>query len=226
MTMTPAALQIFTAAKAGDAAQVANLLDQEPALLSARDTNGDSLLIAALYRDRREVVELLRARGAETLIWEAAALGDTALLAQMLDADPALLHAYSHDGWTPLHLAGFFDQADAVAVLLARGASVAARSRNDLDNIPLHAALAGAGSVPLVTALLDAGSDVNALQHGGYSPLHETAQNGSLPLTQLLLDRGADPSPSNDDGKTPRDLAAEQGHTDVVTLLETWKSQR
>jgi len=44
-------------------------------------------------------------------------------LTELLAEDPELVDAMSGDGFTPLHLAAFFGQADAVRLLLARGAT-------------------------------------------------------------------------------------------------------
>ena len=211
--------ELFTAARTGETAQVAALLDAEPTLIHAAAPNGDSLLLTALYHGQPAVVDILRARGVRMNVWEAAATGDVDQLTSHLDRDPGLLHAYSHDGWTPLHLAAFTGQADAVKLLIERGANVAARSHNGLDNHPLHAAVAGAQSLDVVRLLLDAGSDVNARQHGGFTPLHEAAQNGNGLLVDVLLAYGATLDATTDDGKSAWTLATEAGQTDVADLL-------
>jgi hypothetical protein len=69
--------------------------------------------------------------------------GDIARLTEVLDRSPGLVHAYNGDGWTALRIAAHAGQADAVRVLLDRGADVGAHSRNGLANTPLHSAIAG-----------------------------------------------------------------------------------
>lgn len=210
---------IITAAGRGDLSIVSALLDEDPSLANAANERGDTPLIAAIYARAEDVVKLLLDRGAAANMFESAALGDTATVAAMLKADPTLVNTYSYDGWTALHLAAHFGQTDAARLLLDSGADVLARSRNPLDNMPLHAAVAGGERVDLARLLLEHGADPNAIQHGGFTPLHEAAQNGSLEATRLLLEFGADPSILSGSGQTARQLAAEQGHVEVAALL-------
>ena len=71
----------------------------------------------------------------------------------------------------------------------------------------------------IVTLLVNRGADVNARQHGGWTPLHAAAFNGDLPMTEYLVAHGADASVKSDDGKTPLDAAAEKDHARVVDWL-------
>ncbi len=214
--------ELFDAIKRGDQKAVTALLDRDANLLSARAENGDSPLLTAIYYREPGIAALLIGRGAVPTVFEVAALGDTARLNTLLDQDPTLLGAYSHDGWTALHLAAHFGRTDAARALLDRGANVTARSRNPLDNIPLHAALAGGDNVALVTLLLEHGSDANTRQHGGYTPLHEAAQNGALGAARALLASGADVCAVTDKGETPLALALAQCHAEVADLLRQY----
>jgi len=209
---------LFAAIQAGDAGRVAELLDTQPGLLSARDSGGNSPLLTALYSRKPDVAATLLQRGCDVNLWEAAALGDVPRLQAILASQPAELNRHSHDGWTALHLAAHFGHLEAVRTLLARGADVHARSTNSLDNHPLHAALAGR-SAEVARALLDAGANPNTIEHGGYTPLHQAAEQGDLVLVQLLLGRGASPTPKDDHGRTPLDPAEAKGHSEATGLL-------
>ena len=66
-----------------------------------------------------------------------------------------------------------------------------ARSRNPMQNTPLHAAAAGR-SKDAVRALLEHGADVNARQEGGWTALHAASQNGDVEMVRLLIAGGAD----------------------------------
>ena len=76
-----------------------------------------------------------------------------------------------------------------------------------------------------VELLLEYGSDINAKDPGGWSPLHFAALNtndsSSLETVKLLLENGADINAKNDSGKTPLHLAAE--NSDESSSLETVK---
>ena len=211
--------ELFAAVRAGDVAAVGALLDRDPALVDARDDGGLVPVITAVYLRRREVVDLLLARGAELDIFAAAALGRVAELERLLAREPGLIEARSPDGWTPLHLAVHFGEERAVEVLLAAGASVQARAGNATHNTPLHAALAGR-SHGATARLLAAGAEVDARQEGGYTALHEASLLGDADLVQMLLDHGADPGAATDDGRTPAAMARDKGHEAVAAALE------
>jgi ankyrin repeat protein len=172
------------------------------------------------------VVDVLRAAGSELDVFEAAALGDTAEMTELLDGEPDLVNAWSPDGFSPLQLASFFGHPDAVALLLERGAETGAVSRNPMRLQALHSACASAESgadrrtvLALARLLLDNGADAAASQERGFTPLHAAAQTGNLELAQLLLERGADPAATTEAGKTPAAVAVEAGHEDVAARL-------
>jgi ankyrin repeat protein len=210
MTMS-VATRMIEAVKAGDADGLRTILTGDAEAATAREEGGDSPLLIALYHGRRDLAELMLSHGRRVDAFEAAAVGDVDALRTALDADPTLASRLSHDGWTLLHLAGFFGHAEAVRLLLERGADPNALSTNPMRNTPLHAGLAGPLPMEGVRLLVDAGADVNARQHGGYTALHSAAQNGKVEIIDLLLDRGADPNAATDDGRRPIDLAKEEG---------------
>lgn len=214
-----ATVDLFDAIRAGDTEAVRKLIEAEPALTNTAGGGGMAPLMIATYMGKTRVIELLLANGATLDVFAAAALGMTDAIQTLLDADPTLVSLYSPDGWTALHLAAHFGQTEAARMLIAHGASTTLRSRNEMDNHPLHAACAGHPSRELIELLLDSGAEVNALQHGGFTPLHEAAQNGDIALAGLLLSRGADAGATTDEGKTALQLAEEAGHADTSDLL-------
>lgn len=216
--------EILEAVKAGDEARVRALLAADPSLAGHRTDTGDTPLMIALYWRQPGIVEALLAHRPELGVFEMAALGRADDLLARLDAEPSLLSRYSHDGWTLLHLAGFFAHDGLVRRLLERGADVRARSVNAMTNEPLHAAVAGRVPLETIAALLAAGADANAHQHGGYTALHSAAQHGDAALAALLLRHGADPRRPADDGRTAIDFAADAGHADVAALLRAHPS--
>lgn len=215
-----ATADIFDAIRAGDVETVRTLIETQPELANTSGGSGMAPLMIATYMGKTQVIELLLANGATLDVFAAAALGKTAALQTLLDNDPMLVSLYSPDGWTALHLAAHFGQTDAARMLIGHGASATLRSHNDMSNQPLHAACAGHPGRELIELLLDSGAEVNAQQHGGFTPLHETAQNGDIALTELLLSRGADIRATTDEGKTAFQLAEEAGHDDMAALLQ------
>ena len=121
-----AATEPFMAAFAllsrGDAASLASLLSERPELAHARGTNGNTLLNLATSLAPK---------------WNAAT--GLAILETLLDAEADPNDANDR-GWTPLHQAGYSNQPQIAARLIASGASPEAEAH-------------GAGGTPLIVAL-------------------------------------------------------------------------
>lgn len=212
--------ETFKAIQEGDARKLDEILDRDPGAAAARDGQGVSLLLQALYHRRPEMAERLAAvRGEEELdLLEAAALGRVERMRHLLAADAGAVHARSPDGFTPLHYSAFFGRAEAAGLLLERGAEVDAEAANPTRVHPLHSAVAG-GHTQVVRRLLAAGADSGARQQQGFTPLMGAAAGGHREILELLLAAGADPAAESDDGKTARDLAAERGHPELAERL-------
>lgn len=209
---------MMNAVKAGDVSAVKSLLSENPSLVNASDSDGNTAILIATYWGKRKVADVLLAHDPQMNVFEAAAAGQFNRVKQMIEDNPALLHAWSHDGFTPLHLAVFFGRRDVAELLLGHNAEVNLASRNPIQVTPLHSAAAG-NHFEICEALIATGADVNARQAGGFTPLHSAAQNGNLELVDLLLKHGADPHAMTDAGKTARDFAAEGGHAGVAMRL-------
>jgi ankyrin repeat protein len=180
-------------------------------------TDPGSPVLAALYQRKPDEAERL-AEGRALTIWEAAALGREARVAELLRGDPALASAWAADGFMPVGLAAFFGRVSAATALLEAGADVHAVARNGMNIQPLHAAVAG-GSIAIVQALLARAADPNARQQLGYTPLMAAAGAGRDDIVSLLLAHGADPALVSENGKTAASLALEHGHAAIVERL-------
>jgi ankyrin repeat protein len=209
----------FDAIRAGDHAKVAQMIEADSGLLNAPDDNGLRPFTVARYSRQDAIAQLLLDKGAQLDICAAAMAGAEERLVNLLASDRSLATSYSHDGWTPLHLAAFFGHNACAEILLANGADVHARSRNAMDNTPLHAAAAGR-HLDVITVLLAHGADVNARQHGGWTALHAAAQNGDVETIRVLLAHGAAELSRADNNQTALDLALTRGHQAVVDLLD------
>jgi ankyrin repeat protein len=205
----------FSAASdADDRDTLDRLLDADPTLAAARDDDGVSAVMHALYRGHRITAEDIAADLPSLDIFEAAALGRADEVRALLDADPGLATARSADGFTALHFPAFFGGADAAQALIDAGADVNVRSANDFAVMPIHSAAAGRHDDD-VAVLIAAGADVNVRQRHGWAPLHGAAQNGDRTMLDRLLAAGADPGARNEDGRSAADLADDAGHVEL-----------
>src|SRR6266487_67715 len=132
-----------------------------------------SELLEALYRGDRARVDKLLAKDPELNVFEAAALGRTERLRELLDQDASRANAFGDDGFHPLGLACFFGHVDAARLLVERGADVNALSRNEhIQTAAIHAAAAAEGKdesvrYELVKVALEHGADPNLRQGAG-----------------------------------------------------------
>jgi ankyrin repeat protein len=215
---------LFEAIRDNDAARVKSLLSADPSLAQGRNAAGVSAVLHACYHGRPQLARLLVEHGAQLDVFEAAALGDAPRLRALIDKDPSLANAVAPDGFSPLGLAAFFGHCEIVALLLARGSSPTAASRNAMRVTPLHSAAAHretSSSLSMCRELLSHGANPNVRQQGGWTPMHQAAAHGRLELTTLLLGHGARAQTRSDDGRTPVDMALAGGHAAVAELLRS-----
>ncbi len=153
-------------------------------------------VLAAIYRGDSDEAERLAA-GRELDVFEAAALGRTDRLQELLDDDPTRATAFGDDGFHPLGLACFFGHLEAARLLLERGADVNTLSRNEhIQTAAIHASAASQGKdesvrFELVRLVLEHGADPNLPQGGGFRAIDAARQNGDERVEQLLLEHGA-----------------------------------
>ena len=100
------------------------------------------------------------------------------------------------------------------AAALAFGATASAAQ----ETTPLHEA-AEAGQLGSVgRLLLEAGTDPNAVDEDGKTPLHFAAAFGHASVARLLLEAGADLNAKDNEGATPL-VAAFRNDKDAVAAL-------
>jgi ankyrin repeat protein len=153
-----------------------------------------SELLQAIYGGDQARANELLAADPELDVFEAAAVGRTERLEELLEGDPSLANAWAEDGFQPLGLASFFGHVDAARFLFEHGAEVNSASRNDLRVMPLHsAAAAGDPDVryELARLLLEHGADPNARQQDDFTPLMAADQHEDERLRALLVEHGA-----------------------------------
>ena len=181
------------AASVGDIATVTAFLDAKPERGQISEA-----LPNAVAAGRREIVELLLARGAD-------------------------VNFHRADGATPLITAVVGGSSDIVRLLIERKADVRAAKADGVT--ALHAA-ALIRLTEIATILLDAGADPNARKKGGYTPLHVASMAGATDVATLLAARGADLNAETDTGQSPADLAREYANGRLARSLATQAATR
>jgi hypothetical protein len=123
---------------------------------------------------------------------------------------------YVYAGDTALHVAAAAYHRQLAESLVAQGAVVRARNRRGAE--PLHYAADGhPGSDrwepnmqrEVISYLIDAGADPDALDKSGVAPLHRAVRTRSSGAVSALIDGGADPLLMNKSGSTPLHLAVQ-----------------
>ena len=163
---------------------------------------------------------------------EAADRGDLAAMQAFLDAGADPSEADTTDALvgplalTPLHRAAGSGHTEAVALLLASGADLAAEIAPLWGGgTPLFSAARG-GHLDVVTMLVEAGAEVEMFAQANYksgdTPLNAAAEGGDLAVVQYLIAAGGDPAMGGTDGEPPLAFAATgvtPGHTEVLRYL-------
>lgn len=214
---------LFTSIQQGDLVSVNQILLAEPSAIEARTAEGLSPVIVAAYWGQVEVLNRLVEASGELDFWEAATVGATGRIRELVNDDPELVAAHSRDGFTALHLAVFFGHPETARALIDAGADVSARTKNALDNQPLHAAAASSvarNRLASVRLLLDAGAPVNERQSGGFTPLMAAAQSADEGVLDLLLAHGADTSIEDDEGLTAAAHATKAEHPEIAAKVQ------
>jgi uncharacterized damage-inducible protein DinB len=213
------ARDVIEAVQAGDVERVQAYVAANPALVDAYNSENVSALMTAIYAGQPAVAEALLEAGAYVFTFEAAALGRLERVQQIVSSWPPARDLFARDGFTALQLACFFGREDVAHWLIQQGADVDAQARNRMLIRPIHATAAN-GNLRVLQALLERGADVNAVQEGGYTALHEAAHRGDESMARLLLSFGADRDARTHTGQTPADVALADGHPALAQELQ------
>jgi Ankyrin repeats (3 copies)/Ankyrin repeat len=145
---------------------------------------------------------------------------------------------YVYSGDTALHVAAATHDRGLAESLVVQGAAVRAHNRRGAE--PLHYAADGGPGADanaqrdLISFLIDAGADPNALDKSGVAPLHRAVRDRCSGGVSALIDKGANPLLMNKSGSTPlhlavqntgkshsgSDAAKDEQHRIIVLLLE------
>ncbi len=149
---------------------------------------------------------------ASPAVFEAIRNDDLAFLKSMPNSD---VENTDGRGATPLMHAAAFGSAEAMKLLLDKGANVNAKNNFDAT------ALLWAACDPVKTrTLIEHNADVNAKSKQGRTPVMIAARcDGNSAIVSMLLSKGADPNVSDSLGVTALHQAAHAGDVESIRLL-------
>jgi ankyrin repeat protein len=230
MTAEPAAIAaLFEAINAGDDVTVDAAVADNEGLLRTRDAAGLSAVVAAASAGHMRLAERLAARLIKSAdgigFFDAAAVGNLAVVRNLLSADLAAVDDRGPDGRTALHLAARFGHMEVARLLLGHGADPNAISLDEERVTPLYIAVV-ARHRDTASLLLALGASPNSVQRGGWTALHAAARNGDQAIVDMLQLRRADATRVSDDGRTAVDLAEENGHAALAQVLRLAATKR
>src|SRR5436190_24119154 len=191
-----------------------------------------SLVAAILEDDRARVKALLKAEPG------------LALCGTKEESLESGIAHWIYAGDTVLHVAAAGYRVEIAKMLLAAGADFSS-ARNRRCSQPLHYASDGyldspswnAGrQVAMIRLLLKAGSNIDARDKNGATPLHRSVRTRCAAAVKCFLDAGADPTIRNKPGSTPFHLAvqntgrggtgSEKARTAQCEILQAFLEQR
>jgi ankyrin repeat protein len=218
---------LFAAIRAQDVPTVERLLGANPALASATDERGRSVVMNALLVISGE--SFLPPAGNPTLqavlrhdptltFFESCATADVGAVKEALAKNGSLANSWHPIGLSALHFAAFSGDVAVTKLLLDGGAQIEARARNGFMNTPLQVALLP-GNEATTRLLLERGADPLVRQERGFAPIHEAALLGRRDLVDLLLDHGADIDSRANDGRNAVSEALRGGHPELADYL-------
>jgi len=155
--------------------------------------------------------------------------GDAEELAELMGQDPGFKvnMAVGGPGWTLLHFACEVDSRSAVIPLLQAHPDIDVNLKDKRGETPFHSACQYGRPSCVREMLKDSRVKVNEPRNDGLTPLYRAASNGHLNAIKVWIASGREM-----DLGTPGDVektdsigaAKKKGKTEVVTLLERFKS--
>src|SRR5690348_9615433 len=171
-------MSIFELIDAGDAAGVHALIARDGDALGNRDDKGLSPLMHAAYRGRDAVFHTIATHSSDDP-WDRLLLGES-------DGLPAP-DAWSPDGFTPLHIAAFAQNAGGAQALLDSGADPNVFATASFARVTPLGTCAFAGSTDVARTLIRSGANAALTEVESGSPLEVAFQNGYRDLVGVLV---------------------------------------
>jgi ankyrin repeat protein len=172
---------VFGLIDSGDAVAVAEALASDPSAAVQHDEQGLTVLMRAAYRGGA-VFAAVRAADPPLEPFDHIVIGAAEHLPEP--------DAWTPDGFTPLHIAAFANNAEAARKLLAAGADPDVLARASFARVTPLGTCAFAGATDVARVLLEHGADPTIAEDGRTTPLASALANGHEELAALLRTHG------------------------------------
>jgi len=149
-----------------------------------------------------------------------AAMGGSVDICKILLDNHATVNDIDWDGNSALHYAVLGDHLAIVELLLQHKADV--NIANNEKQLPLHLAFSASTHTKIIVALIRHGSNLQAMDENGYTPLHLIAQHGEADILKRIALAGANINCRTKDGKTPLGLAMQFQQVEVIRVLKSF----
>jgi ankyrin repeat protein len=217
---------IIQAIHASQLDRIKGLLNDDPAVVDARDSAGDTILHKAVSLGNVEIIEYLLTKGANVNsrdnsdirpLHQAARLG-SADVAGLLISRGADVNAIDFQGQTALHLATRNGHSNLVVMLVSKGAHM--NVKNIFGDTPLTCALSqqlDPTHAGIASYLISGGAEIDTKNSSGMTPLHLAAEQGYNKIAKILIGKNARVDARDNAGWTPLHKAVQRGN---ITLME------
>ena len=208
---------LFSAIDAGDLERVSAVLDHDPSLAAARDQQGVSAVLHALYHQQPRIAERLY-RAARDLQFQTSGRPEDHTSRRLEDASSKTPDQQTSPGLDIFDVVGMGDADDLRRHLQARPELLNAYSVDGFTPLQLAAFFGRRAAVEL---LLERGADVSLVaRHAfGITALHAALAGPDPDLARPLIEAGADVNARQQGGFTPLHTAAQNGSLDLARLL-------
>lgn len=204
--------------------KIISLIKENPDLLSLKDDNESTGLMIIAYSELDKAFEQAIKLKKLFSFHEAIVCGKIDVVKDYLvKPDLSLVNTHSDDGFTPLSLAGFFNQTEIAKLLIEKGADPNISATNASKVNSLHSAVAKE-NYELCEILIKIGVDVNAGQMQNVTALHSAVHRGNLNLVKLLVENGALIGSKMDNGDTALIIAEREGRKIIKEYILSKKN--
>jgi len=202
---------VFKAIDVADTDALKSILDENAELASCRSDDGLSAVLFTLYINKPDLTKILLSFEPDLDLFDLAALGGVGQISHMLATDDKVVHEFSGDGFTALHLASYFGHADVARLLLENSADIDKVAMNGSNLRALQSAVSNC-HLDVVKVLLEFNPDINVQMLGGFTPLMSAIALGDEEIAALLIEYGADQTLKADDGRVAADFTKLSGN--------------